>query len=79
MAGRGRISDALGDDTVLETQDLMGDLELLGLVQRARGHQRVWILTFDGVGWLESRGLKVADRAKREVSEAFDASLGVTL
>jgi hypothetical protein len=70
--GRSSISlrNAIGDPTIPATRDLMGDLRDMKLVQRSTSE--CWILTHEGIGWLQTHGLDVNQEAKREASEAFN-------
>lgn len=58
-----QIRNCIGDQTLTSTRDLLRDLRSMGFLSQSPGDER-WYLTHDGVGWLETNGLRVNDAAR---------------
>lgn len=71
---RGRLADILGDDTVQQTDDLLIAMRSAGLIQNTPTGRTAWCLTYDGMSWLQARGVQMTDRGLEEVLNLYKAA-----
>src|SRR5678809_833414 len=58
-----QLKNRIGDGNAEDTHDLLCDM-ITWLVDHRPGDRSLWYLTHDGVGWLESNGLPVAQESR---------------